>query len=174
VQADYYGLLSTAFFQFPSPPGSYNAIIDGQFLLCSLLQPVSLPNATQGTGYNPVAIEITDNLNVVLNPATDVTSNGTYGYLLYTTPYTLKLYSMANSVSPDVIWGGLLAYPQSGAAFLLNATRPGIPVSVNYYTQSFASNLASSRLLTSVTVERYVHIDISSYTVYLTVWSMGT
>ncbi|HVP24100.1 MAG TPA: hypothetical protein VMS77_09350, partial [Conexivisphaerales archaeon] len=87
--------------------------------------------------------------------------------------HSLQTFALANQVTSDVIFSGMLA--KYGAQyFFVGSTLPNLPVPVDYYSQSFATSLGSTLLLNSVTVQRYVHIASVDYSVYLTLWRMGT
>jgi hypothetical protein len=173
IEADYYGLLANSLFQYPLSSGGLNLLLSGPYLVGNLTQVDGFPSSAAHLGLDVTVIEITNNLNIVLNPATNVTGNGEADKLLNTGGKSLKIYSLANAVSPDIIIAGLLV-TRNGKTYFAFAAQPNLPVSVNYYTHAFANNLQSALLLNSVTVQRYIHISRDSYVAYLTVWRMST
>jgi hypothetical protein len=170
VQATYYGLTSNAVYQLPAADTSFNALLVGQYLICNMTKSINGgANGATHVDYQATVVEVTDNFNVVLNPATNATSQN----LFNTGGKTYQVYALSNPVSQNVIIAGIIV-TWTGNTFFMMTEQPLLPVSVNYYSNAFAQNLLTAKLINSVTVERYVHVGRETYTAYLTLWKMST
>jgi hypothetical protein len=169
VQANYLGLISSGISQFPQPSVSCSGLVVGQYLLANLTAASPLTGYPYFTGYSSSSvsvIEITDSLNLLVNPSKDLT--GTSNPIPGFGSSTLHIFGLSNAVSSNVILAGVLVNLGNTNVFFLQASAPP---PVIYSTNSYGLNLSSAHLLSSPTMERYILIGKESYTAYLTVWS---
>jgi len=171
AQANYYGLTSLNTFSFPAAEQGFDALLMGQYLLTKNTNPYSWINSSLPVISNSSVLEITDNFAIVFNPSVNLTSTSP----LNSTGLGLKIYGMSDAVSPSTVVAGMIVNDTvTKSVFCMMARQPNLPVSVDYYTHSFAKDLTSAKLLSSITVQRYAHIGRETYSVYLTVWRMST
>jgi hypothetical protein len=172
INANYYGVSSDTIFQDPIIPSAFSALQDGQYLVCNLTQPVTFLHPALHPTWNFTVVELTKNLNIIEHLAVDYTGVGIpNSQLNYNN--SLRIFGLTNQITSDVIFSGMLV--QYGSeTFFVGSTFPHLPVTVDYHPQAFASDLSSALLLSSVTVQRYVHISTLDYSVYLTLWRMST
>jgi len=172
ASANYYGIVSDTVLQYPVVPKAFSAIQLGQYLVCNLTQAATFLHSAAHPTWTFTVIELTNNLNIIQHLAVNQTGVGV-PELQLDFNHSLQTFALANQVTSDVIFSGMLA--KYGAQyFFVGSTLPNLPVPVDYYSQSFATSLGSTLLLNSVTVQRYVHIASVDYSVYLTLWRMGT
>ncbi len=177
VQANYLGLVSSTSSQvstWSQSPPSCGALVVSQYLLANS----SVSNGCSWNGYpypsgypssSVSVIEITDNLNLLVNPSTDLT--GVYNAIpnLGTSP--LHVFALGNAVSSGVILAGVLVNAGANGFFFVSAP---VPPPIAYSSLSSGLNLSNVRLLSAPTVERYVLIGRETYSAYLTVWRIST
>jgi hypothetical protein len=173
VQAQYFGLLSNAIFQSYSS-NQVNASLLGQYLLVNQTsQPDKYPNSTLSASFS--VVEITDDQALVLNPAVVVPNASPAGSFLSGGNTKITVYNLSNTVSPNIVFAGILTVNTTGAtkgSFFITSLRP--PASVIYTSNAYAQNILNAHLISSVTIQRYVSIGRANYVAYLTVWRTST
>jgi len=165
VQADYYGLQSNSFYQTDVLP-TVNLMLEGQYLIANYTELPDLPKSAIHPDYDVSVLALTNNLNLIIDPAVNVTGNGEADKVLNTGNKDLRIYQLNNTIGQDVVLAGLIVTTRGRSYFAL-ASRPILPVSVDYRSHSFPS-----AGLRAVTIERYVHIGRNSFVVYFTIWRM--
>ncbi|MCX8189106.1 MAG: hypothetical protein N3F64_05295 [Nitrososphaeria archaeon] len=163
VSVNYYGLQSQHSYVANTIP-TLGLSIQGKYLIANFTQ---VEDIARGAHHLELtALELTSSLNIIINPALDVT-NGEAGKIVNYGGKNYRVYELANSPSQDVIFVGLLVKKQ-GKWGLVFATRPRTPVAVDYMSMGL-----KSAGINTVTLSRIVRIGTNSYYAELTLWRMS-
>lgn len=165
VSADYYGLEANSILELSTVPSNLDMLIEGQYLIGNFTGVTGIPKSANQLQLEASVIELTDNLNVILNPATNVTT-GNAGYVFNQGGKNYKVFQLVNPVSENVILAGLMV-KTTGQSFFAVAFRPVLPVALDY-----RSHAVATAGLQAITIERLVHMGRNSYVVDLTIWRM--
>ncbi len=163
VTVNYYGLQSQQSFVANTIP-TLGLAIEGKYLIANFTQ---VEDIARGAHHLELtAFELTSSLNIILNPAIDVTS-GEVGKVVNYGGKNYRVYELENEPSQDVIFVGLLVKKQ-GKWGIVFASRPRTPVAVDYMSLGL-----ESAGINTVTLSRIVRIGTNSYYAELTLWRMS-
>jgi hypothetical protein len=160
VTANYYGLQSQNSI-VDNEIKTLGLTIQGKYLIANFTQ---VKDIARGAHHLELtALELTSSLNIILNPAIDVT-NGEAGKIVNYGGKNYRVYELQNPPSQDVIFVGLLV-KKLGKWGLVFASRPRTPVAVDYMSVGIPS-----AGIKTVTMSRIVKIGENSYYTELTLW----
>jgi len=159
VTANYYGLQSQGIW---TRGQVVNLINIGDYLIVNLSS-FWPPSARH---VQLTAIEFTADLDIILNPIINET-NGESGKIINKGRFKYRVYKLANPITEDVIFIGLLVIA-TGQAYLVFASRPRTPIIVDYRSHSFP--VAG---LKTETIYGLFRISDNTYYAQLTVWRMS-
>jgi hypothetical protein len=164
VTVNYYGLQSQQI-DVINPIQTINLLTQGQYLIVDFNETFGVPKSANQI-VNLTVIELTSNLQLLLNPA-DNETNGMAGQIINKGSKNYQVYHLENQLTDEVIFMGLYVKTR-GNYSLVFASRPMIPIAIDYRSHSFAY-----AGINSDTFSRMVKIGRNSYIAELTVWRMS-
>jgi hypothetical protein len=164
VTANYYGLQSQQIDVIDTIQ-TLNLLIQGEYLIVDFNETFGVPPSANQI-VNITLIELTDNLQILLNPA-DNETNGMAGQIINKGSKNYQVYHLENQLTDDVVFMGLYVKTR-GNYSLVFASRPIVPIAIDYRSHSFAY-----AGINSDTFSRMVKIGRNSYIAELTVWRMS-
>lgn len=168
LTANYYGIQSQAVQQYPQIP-TLDLMLQGQYLIASFLPGASYPKSAHHLGaFSPlIVIQFTTNLDVILNPVTNVTGHGQADLVVNKGGKDYRTYQLSGYSSPDVLFAGIMVTTR-GRDWFAFASRPLVPTAIDYRSHTFPVAGIKTEVLS-----RVVRMGQNSYVVDLTVWRMG-
>jgi len=158
VTVNYYGLQSQGIWVGKQV---LNLINIGDYLIVNLSS-----SGKSGAIHVREAIEFTTDLEIIRNPIVNET-NGESGRIINKGHFNFRVYKLANPITEDVIFIGLLV-DTTGGSCIFFASRPRMPIVIDYRSHSFP--VAG---LKTETIYGLFRISDNTYYAQLTVWRMS-
>ncbi len=161
VTANYYGLQSQNIWV---EEGILNLVVEGRYLIVNMTDVEGvIPSARH---LSMTAIEFTSDLKIILNPLINATG-GEVTRIINKGRYNYQVYELSNPISEDTVFVALLVKTRGGY-YLVFASRPRTPLTVDYMSHSFL--IAG---LKTETVYGLFRIGRNTFYAQLIVWRMS-
>lgn len=177
LTANYYGIQSQYVQEYPGVP-TLDLLIEGKYLIASFIPDADYPKSAHHLGAmgDVDIIQFTTDLDVIINPAVNVTGHGQSDKIVNKGGNNYRVYELYGYGSPDILFAGMMVRT-TGQDWFAFTSRPLIPTVIDYRSHynriDPITKLIEPFPLVGIKTEvlsRVVRIGQNSYILELTLW----